>query len=177
MQSQEKNCRSCQRKRLENPIKSLRSRSCCRESRVPWGLACGLLSFGNIGIITAMGKRALTYIAVFFFSVSWLMFACPDVYIFSTVSHHSSRAGKMPDRDPCGNADNKASPSPCYQGLHDRFFPPATISGPLGGQGATLGASDNSLPGVPIFFAQPPAWRSKSPPKLALTVLFPVLRI
>ena len=140
-------------------------------------MACGLLFVGDIGIMTSMGKRLLTYIAIFFVGVSSLMFVCSDVYSFSTVSHHSSQAGKMSDRDSRGNTDNMASPCACYRALHGRFFPPATISGPLGGQAATLADADNSVLGVPIFFAQPPAWRSKSPPKLALTVLFPVLRI
>jgi len=124
-----------------------------------------------------MGKRFAIYTSAFVFLLSSVAFLCPDVYSFSTVSHHSSQAGKMSDRDPRGNTDNMASPCACYRALHGRFFPPATISGPLGGQAATLADADNSVLGVPIFFAQPPAWRSKSPPKLALTVLFPVLRI
>lgn len=124
-----------------------------------------------------MGRRCAAYISVFVFLLSSVAFLCPDVYSFSTVSHHSSRAGKMPDRDPCGNTDNRASPSRCYQGLHDRLFPPATISGPLGGQGVSLAARDDSIVSGSIFSAQLPPWRSKSPPKLALTVLFPVLRI
>ena len=126
---------------------------------------------------TYMGKRFAIYTSAFVFLLSSVAFLCPDVYSFSTVSHHSSRAGKMPDRDPCGNSDNKASPSRCYQGLHDRFFPLATISGPLGGQGAPLAALDGSVLSGSTFSAQLPAWRSKSTPKLALTVLFPVLRI
>jgi len=81
------------------------------------------------------------------------------------------------DHNPCRDMDDSTPQSPCYRALHDRLFFPATISGPLGGPGATLAAADNSVPRVPIFFAQLPAWRSKSPPKLALTVLFPVLRI
>jgi len=140
-------------------------------------LACGLLSVGDIGIMTSMGKRLLTYIAIFFVGVSSLMFVCPDVYSFSTVSHHSSQAGKMSDRDPRGNTDNMASPCACYRALHDRFFSPATISGPFGDPGAPLAALDSSVLTGPIFSVQLPAWRSKSPPKLALTVLFPVLRI
>ena len=47
----------------------------------------------------------------------------------------------------------------------------------LGVPTVSLAAAGNSVLGIPIFFAQPPAWRSKSPPKLSLTVLFPVLRI
>jgi hypothetical protein len=124
-----------------------------------------------------MGKRLLPYILVFFVSMSSLMFSCPDVYSFSTVSHHSSRAGKMPDRDPCGNADHQSPQSVCYRALHDRLFAPATISGLFGGQRALLAAFVDSVLSVAIFLAPLPAWRSKSPPKLALTVLFPVLRI
>ncbi len=81
------------------------------------------------------------------------------------------------DHNPCRDMDDNAPQSPCYRGLHDRLFSPATISGPLGDPGGTLAAADNSVRGVPIFFAQLPAWRSKSPPKLALTVHFPALRI
>src|SRR3989304_5635907 len=63
-----------------------------------------------------MGKRFAIYTSAFVFLLSSVAFLCPDVYSFSTVSHHSSRAGKMPDRDPCGNSDNKASPSPRFTG-------------------------------------------------------------
>ncbi len=140
-------------------------------------LAWALLPSSIREMRTYMRRRCAAYTLAFVFLVSSVAFLCPDVYSFSTVGHHSSRSGKIPDRDPCGNRDNKASPSPCYQGLHDRLFPPATISGPLGGQGAPLAAFLDSVLSGPIFSAQLPAWRSKSPPKLALTVLFPVLRI
>lgn len=140
-------------------------------------LAYALLSSSISDIRAYMGKRSATYTLAFVFLLSSVAFVCPDVYSFSTVSRHSSLAGKMPDRDPCGNTDNKASPSACYQALHDRLFSPATISGSLAGQGAPLAARDDSIVSGSIFSAQVPAWRSKSPPKLALTVLFPVLRI
>jgi len=123
-----------------------------------------------------MGKRLLTYIEIFFVSVSSLMFACPEVYSLSE-NYRTFSDVSLPEADPCHDADHQPPHSVCYRALHDRLFSPATISGPLGDPGATLAAADNSVRGVPIFFAQLPAWRSKSPPKLALTVLFPVLRI
>ena len=125
-----------------------------------------------------MGKRLLTsYIVIFFVSVSFLMFACPDVYSFAAFNHYSSRAGNAPDRDPCRDVDDNAPHSPCYRALHDRVFQPATISGPLGWQRAMFAAFDLWIPSVPLFAAQLPTSTSKAPPRLALTVLFPVLRI
>jgi hypothetical protein len=123
-----------------------------------------------------MGKRLLTYIAVLFFSVSSLMFACPEVYSLSKNQHTVSN-GLMPNAEPCHETDHQPPHSVCYRVLHDRLFSPATISGPLGGQGSLLAAFVDSVLSVPVFSAQLSAWRSKSPPKLALTVLFPVLRI
>jgi hypothetical protein len=140
-------------------------------------LAWALLSSSIRDKRSYMGRRCAAYTLAFVFLLSSVAFLCPDVYSFSTVSHHSSRAGKMPDRDPCGNTDNKASPSPCYRGLHDRLFPSATISGSLSGPGGLLLAADNSVLSGPVLPTQLPVWRSKSPPRLALTVLFPVLRI
>lgn len=124
-----------------------------------------------------MGNRFATSIIVLVFLLLSAAFACPNVYSFPTVIHHSSQAGKMSDRDLCGNTDKKAPPSTCYRALHDRVFQLATISGPPGGQGAPVAAMDYSVLDTPIFSAQVPAWMSKSPPRLALTVLFPVLRI
>jgi len=124
-----------------------------------------------------MGKRLAIYTSAFVFLLSSVAFACPDVYNFPSLIRSSSQMGGVMDHNPCRDMDDNAPQSPCYRALHDRLFSPATISGPLGDPGATLAAADNSVRGVPIFFAQLPAWRSKSPPKLALTVLFPVLRI
>jgi hypothetical protein len=124
-----------------------------------------------------MGKRFAIYTSAFVFLLSSVAFACPDVYNFPSLIRSSSQMGGVMDHNPCRDMDDNAPQSPCYRALHDRLFSPATISGPLGDPGATLAAADNSVRGVPIFFAQLPAWRSKSPPKLALTVLFPVLRI
>ena len=126
---------------------------------------------------TYMGNRFATSIIVLVFLLSSAAFACPNVYSFPTVTHHSSPDGKMPDRDLCGNTDKKASPSTCYRALHHRVFQLATISGPPGGQGAPFVAVEDSVLSGPVFSAQLPAWRSKSSPKLPLTVLFPVLRI
>jgi len=124
-----------------------------------------------------MGKRLAIYTSAFVFLLSSMAFACPDVYSFPSLIHPSSQMGRVMDHDPCRDMDGNAPQSPCYRALHDRLFSPATISRPLGDLGAMLAAADNSVLGVPIFFAQLPAWRSKSPPKLVLTVLFPVLRI
>ena len=141
------------------------------------GLAYGLLVLENIGIETVMGKRLLTsYIVIFFVSVSSWMFACPEVYSFPR-DHHVASDGLMPNADPCHDADHQPPHSVCYRPHHDRVFQPATISSPLGGQGAPLAAGADLVLSSPIFSAQLPAWRSKSPPKLALVVLFPVLRI
>lgn len=123
-----------------------------------------------------MGKRLLPYIAIFFVIVSTLMFACPEVYS-SAQNHHTASDGLTQNVDPCHDAGHQPAHSVCYRALHDRFFSSATISGPLGAQGAPLTALDGSVLSDPIFSAQLPAWRSKSPPKVALTVLFPVLRI
>ena len=141
------------------------------------GLAYRLLLIENIGIEIVMGKRLLTpYIVIFFVSVSSLMFACPEVYSLSE-NHYAAADGSMPAADPCHDADHQPPHSLCYRALHDRFFSPATISGPLGGHGASLAGFDDWVLVGPVFSAQLPAWRSKSPPKLALTVLFSVLRI
>jgi len=129
-----------------------------------------------MGILTPMGKHLLPYIAVFFVSVSSLMLACPEVY-GTPLYHPTASNGVMPDANPCRDADQRPPLSICYRVLQDRLFSPATISGPLGDPGASLTAADNSVLGVPSFSAQLPAWRSKSPPKLALTVLFLILRI
>jgi hypothetical protein len=114
--------------------------------------------------------------AIFFVGVSSLMFACPEVYS-SAQNHHNAADGLMPNADPCHDGDHQPAHSVCYRALHDRFFAPATLSGPLGGQRALLAAFVDSVLSGPIFSAQLPAWRSKSPPKLELTVLFSVLRI
>ena len=140
-------------------------------------LAWALLSSSIRDLRIYMGKRFATYTSAIVFLLSFVAFACPDVYNIASLIRPSSLKGEVMDHNPCRDMDDNAPQSPCYRGLHDRHFPPATISGPFGGQDVLLLAADNSVLGVPIFFAQPPAWRSKSPPKLALTVLFPVLRI
>lgn len=126
---------------------------------------------------TYMSKRLAIYTSAFVFLLSSVAFACPDFYKFSALIRPSSVMGGMMNHDPCRNMDDNAPQSPCYRALHDRLLSPATISRPLGDPGAMLAAADNSVLGVPLLFAQLPAWRSKSPPKLALTVRFPVLRI
>ena len=176
LQSPEKNSPLVSRQAAGKSNKIVTERSCCRESSLRTGLAYWLLLIENRGSMTFMGKRLFTYIAIFFFSVSSLMFACPEVYSLSQ-NHHTAADGLMPNVDPCHDADQQPPHSVCYRVLHDRFFAPATLSGPLGGQRALLAASVDSVLSVPFFSTQLPAWRSKSPPKLALTVLFPVLRI
>jgi hypothetical protein len=124
-----------------------------------------------------MGKRFAIYTSAFVFLLSSVAFACPDFYNFSSLIRPSSLMGRVMDHNPCRDMDDNAPQSPCYRALHDRLFSPATISGPLGGQGAPLAVAVDSALSSPIFSAQLPALRSKSPPKLALTVLFSVLRI
>jgi len=151
-------------------------RSCCRESSLRTGLAYRLLVIENKGIIISMGKRLLTYMAMFFVSVSSLMFACPDVYSLSE-NYRTLSDVSMPEAKPCHDGDHQPAHSVCYRALHDRFFAPATISGPLGGQRALLVAFAESVLSGSIVSPRHPVWRSKSPPKLALTVLFSILRI
>ncbi len=140
-------------------------------------LAWALLPSSIRDIRKYMGKRFAAYTSAFVLLLSSVAFACPDVYNFASLIRPSSLMGRVMDHNPCRDMDDNAPQSPCYRALHDRLFPPATISGPLGDLGAPLAAFDDSVLNGPIFSAQLPAWRSKSSPKLPLTVLFPVLRI
>ena len=140
-------------------------------------LAQALLSSSVGDIRMYMGRRSTSCTLAFVLLLSSVAFLCPDVYSFASFTHRSSLAGNAPDRDPCRDVVDNTPHSPCYRALHDRVFQPATISGPLGGQRAMFAAFDLWIPSVPLFAAQLPTSTSKAPPRLALTVLFPVLRI
>jgi hypothetical protein len=140
-------------------------------------LAWALLSSSIRDMRTYMGRRFATYTSVFVFLLLSVAFACPNFYNFSSLIRPSSLKGKVMDHNPCRQMDDNAPQSPCYRALHDRLFPPATISGPLGDPGRSLAAVADSVLSSPVLPTQLPAWRSKSSPKLPLTVLFPVLRI
>ena len=85
-------------------------------------LAWGLLRFIGRDIRKYMGKRFVTYTLALFVLVSSVAFACPDIYNLSSLSHSSSLKGRVMDRNPCRDMDNKAPRSVCYQVLHARLL-------------------------------------------------------
>jgi len=123
-----------------------------------------------------MGKRALTYFVVFFVGIVLMPFACPEVYSLPS-NHHASTHVSAPDAGPCQNANHQPPHSVCYRALHDGFFPGAAVSEPIGAQRVSFPVVEDAVLSGVIFSIQLPTTRSKSPPHLALTVSFPVLRI
>jgi len=123
-----------------------------------------------------MNKRGVTYVLVFFFSVSSLLFACPEVFSLSAYQH-SAVGGSMPDADPCREMDHQAPHSICYSMLHDRLSFSATEFSPPRDPGAPRLAVDVLASTEPISLTRFSPSPSESPPKLALTILLHVLRI
>ena len=124
-----------------------------------------------------MGKRFVIYLLALVVVVSSVGFACPDVYAVSLLSHASFLTEKAMDRDPCRDMDNNASQSTCYRALHDRLYFSGTEFSFPGGHGDWVAADETPLASEFLFFSNLSTTPYQPPPKLALTLLYHVIRI